>query len=326
MIVLDHYYLRLRNNCYAVVVGNTHSNSFIIGYVKYCVSSRETIWCNKHYCYDRYVKYYDRGEIYEYTPWRILAPCYGSEIPVIPVSIVNEVYDPRLRTREILTTTQDELEKTALSLLLELGSNTDLNNIGITGTLLVSIHSVKYSDIDIIVYGLKESVDTVEFINENPGVFQNPSSDWFREWCVRVSKTTGADPLTVSKLYRRWRRSLFQNRECSIVYNDNVFRQMDNSDKWLSIGISEGFIEIEESVNALNYPSTGLINKFEHTSGFKPRGDPEYVLSFEALYTPLFYEGGRGYVRAILQYNPVKDTYRLLIGVHEERTCIKISG
>lgn len=326
MIVLDHYYLYLKNNCYAVVVGNTHSNNFIVGYVKYCVSNRETIWCSKHYCYDRYVKYYDRSEIYNYTPWRILSPCYGSEIPIIPLSTVSEIHDPRLRTREILTRTRDELEKTALNLLLDLGSNTDLNNIGLTGTLLVGIHNVKYSDIDIVVYGLRESIDTIEFINENPSVFKNPGNDWLREWCIRVSKATGVDPFTVSKLYRRWRRGLYQNREYSVIYNDNVYKHIDNCEKWLSIGVSEGLVELEGSTSALNYPSTGVISRFKHTGGLKPGSDPEYILSFEALYTPLFYEGGRGYVRAILQYNPLKDTNRLLVGVHEEKTYIKIPG
>lgn len=324
MITLDHYYLYLKNNCYAVVVGNSHSNSFIMGYVKYCSTNRETIWCSKHYCYERFVKYYNQREIYNYTPWKLLIPCYGSKVPIIPVSIVERIHDPRLKTRELLEKPCDELEEKALDILIELGSNTRLDSIGLTGTLLVGIHSVKYSDIDLVVYGSKESIDVIEYINENPLVFQNISGDRFKEWCIRVARVSGTDPGVVAKLYRKWRRGLFREREYSVIYNDNVFKYIDNSEIWISIGVSEGFLEIESSTSALNYPTHGSIVKYRHVNGLKPRNDPEYILSFEAIYTPLFYEGGECFARGILQYNPLRDTYRLLIGVHEEKTFIKI--
>lgn len=322
--VLDHYYLYLKNNCYAVVVGNTHSNSFIIGYVKYCGSSRETIWCSKYDCYERLVKYYDKREVYNSTPWKTFIPNYGSETPIIPISMISKVYDPRYRVKEIIEKPRDILEKNCLEILFELCRNIRLDSIGLTGTLLIGIHNPKYSDIDLVIYDLKDSRDTIEFIVENPSLFKSLSGDRLKNWCERVFKVTNIDPKTIYKLYRVWRRGLFTDIEYSFIFNKGVFEYIDNGEKWVSIGVFEGFIEFESSLDALNYPSKGFINKWVYRKGFKPRSDLEYVLSFETLFTPLFYEGGKCITRSLLQYNPLKDTYRLLIGVYEQHTYIEL--
>jgi len=204
-MVLDHYMLKLDNGCIAVVVGNTHAASFTIGYLKYCPSSRRTLWCDVSTCYERVVKHYELQEIYGFTPWRAVIPHYGSELPIIPNSRVVRVYSPIERAVELMSRVRDPLEKHALDMISEIerGANT---TPGVTGSLLPGIHNIEYSDVDLAVYGLRESADVVEFIAENPDLFQSFRDTHLREWCYRLASVTGLSASDVEKLYRSWRR------------------------------------------------------------------------------------------------------------------------
>ena len=75
-------------------MGNKHYNTIIIGYVKYCPTNNNTIWCSKHTCYERIVKIYDPRIIYESTHTRMYIPYYGGVIPVIPIGIIRKIYNP----------------------------------------------------------------------------------------------------------------------------------------------------------------------------------------------------------------------------------------
>lgn len=317
---LDHYYLRLRNKCYAVVVGNYHSTGYIVGYVKYCPVEQKTLWCDQYICYDRIVKYYMVEEVHSSTPWKTHVPFYGGETPVIPVSEVEKVLNPIDRLYEIMNRPGDELEYLVVKLIDESRFS---SGVGVTGSILPSIHNVRVSDIDLIVYGLKNSVDVIEFIVENPSIFRGFNEEKLRAWCVRVSRATGLSPREVSRFYRRWRRGIYHGREYSFIYNDGIFKLLDNMSSWETIGVVKAEALFTGGFEALNYPTMGVIESWRYLDGANPRGDLEYVLSFEALYMPLFYEGGKAIVRGLLQYNSVDDTYRVLVGVKEEKTFIK---
>jgi len=321
-LILDHYMLELADGCLAVVVGNTHASCYAVGYVKYCPASDTTIWCGRGVCYERVVKYYELREVYGYTPWRALVPCYGSTLPVIPYSAVKRVYDPLERAGELLSQVSDPLEKTALDMVEEILRGTSTLP-GITGSLLPRIHSVEYSDVDLAVYGLRESAGVVEFIAENKSVFREFTGDKLREWCRRVAAATGLSVGDVEKLYRNWRRGLYGNREYSVVYNDKRASSVETEPAWQPLGVVEARVEFLGGLSGLNYPSASRVGSYRVLGGVNPGGDPEYVLSFEALYTPLLYEGGWGVVRGLLQKSLIGEKYRILVGVREDVTWIK---
>lgn len=316
--------MRLKNGCYAVVVGNYHSTSYVVGYVKYCPTNGESLWCDEFQCYERLVKRYDRGEVYGSTPWRIYSPRYGSSVPIIPVSAIDRAYDPRCRTAEMLRRVRDELEERGLEIAMRLGESARLENVGFTGSLLVKIHSVKYSDVDLVVYGYRDSASVVEYIEENPSTFRSLGEGALRSWCERVAMASELDLQTAYRLYRRWRRGLFEDREYSVIYNSGARGPIDSGEGWTSLGASEVLVELAGSLKALDYPSIGLVESWKHLSGARPRSDLSYVLSFEALYTPLFYEGGKCILRGLLQHDPIREIYRLVVGVSEVSTRVTI--
>lgn len=320
IIILDHYYLELLNNCYAVVVGNYHSNNYVIGYMKYCPVNYKTIWCNHIWCYERLIKYYMVEEIHGFTPWKTYIAYYDNNLPIIPASMIKNILEPMARLKNIISSPKDKLEYHIVKLVDEIGF---VNGLGITGSVLPGIHNTRYSDLDFVVYGLKNSIDIIEFIMENPSLFHEFENDRLREWCFRISRITGLSPNDIRWFYRRWRRGLFHGREYSFIYNDGVLKLVDNMPVWKTIGVIEAEIIFSKYYDALNYPSKGIIEKWSFRKGVYPNSDIEYVLSFEALYMPILYEGGHAIVRGLLQYNYVDDTYRILVGVKETKTFIK---
>jgi len=323
IIVLDHYYFKTISGDIGVATGNIHSDHYIVGYIKYRRTNHSTQWCNQHYCYDRVVKHYRISEVYSGLTVYMYIPYYGSQVPIIPRSVILEVYDPVERSLEIIYKPRDELELQALSMIMDILNGTNTLP-GITGSILPGIHNVKYSDIDLVVYGLKNSVDVIEFISENRDLFRSFEGERLRNWCYNTSLNTGLEPFDTCKFYRVWRRGLYNGREYSFIYNDGLYVNAYNTDQWLSIGDVELNIVFHGCPDALNYPAKGCVEESTYIRGFNPSSDIDHVLSFEALYTPLFYEGGKGIVRGLLQYNPRTGLYRVVVGVRETTSYIKM--
>ncbi len=324
--VLDHYILGLVNNCYGVVVGNMHSNSYVLGYIKYCPSRETTIWSDNNYYYARLVDTYSASKVYSVNPWKTYIPYYDQYIPVIPYSLIKKIYDPVKRVWEIISSPQDSLEKLVVEMIDYLMDTGVYRGLGLTGSLLPRIHSVRYSDIDLVVYGWREAVEVIEYVSENPGIFKSFNESLLRKWGLRVAVSTGLSYRDVVKHYRVWRRGVFRDREYSIIYNDMMYRSLDNSIYWKTIGSAKLYIELAGGFEALNYPSRSNIDHWRLVEGVEPRSDVEYILSFEALYIPVLYEGGRVETYGLLQHDQLNDRYRLLIGVREKPTYIRIIG
>lgn len=324
--VLDHFYLKLRNGCFAVSVGNLHYQGFTVGYVKYCPTIKETSWSDGSRFYERLVKTYSPVHVRMHTPWFMYIPQYGSKTPVLPDSEVLEVFDPRLRLEEIVSNVNDAIERDVVEFIESASLNTGIySSIGVTGSVLVKIHNYVFSDMDFVVYDWRSSLELIDFIESNPCLFNPLSETKIREWCSRVGLTTGLTCRESIKFYRRWRRGLFKGREYSLIYNDGLYRDLSYGDNWCSLGSVEGYLELDGGLDALNYPSRGVIDKFSYVNGVEPGSDPDYVLSFEALYVPLLYEGGRCYVKGLLQVNEYGQ-YRILVGVVEDKTFMRAVG
>ncbi|MCD6300784.1 MAG: hypothetical protein J7L82_01790 [Staphylothermus sp.] len=315
--VLDHYVFITKDNDIGVIVGNAHTEFFYIGYIKYVMTDRKTIWCNNFFCYERVIRVYEPNIVHKYTYWRIYIPYYGSEVPIIPLNIIKHIYEPQKRALEILSRCEDNLERIAASFIEKLYETGVTQGIGITGSLLPGIHNPRHSDLDFVIYGTRESIKIIEFIEENPSTFRSFSENRLKEW-VKVNAKMNKIPLeAVGRLYRRWRRGVYSGKEYSIIYNNAIFSNILNKPSWVTLGKIKIKAEIEPSISGLNYPSIAKIYKWHHINGIIPKGDISNIISFEALYIPLFFEGGKARVEGLLQYSKVLDEYRILIGVKE---------
>jgi predicted nucleotidyltransferase len=323
--LLDHYYLATTNNCFAVIVGNKHYQGIIIGYVKYCSTSETTPWCNRFQCYERIVKQYSAVNVYNSTWTRLYVPEYGGEVPVIYESAVTRILNPVERAFTLLNNPRDPLEKDAADLIGELYSTGITGGIGVTGSILAGIHNPVISDIDIIIYGSRESLKIIESITENSLHLEPFKDNKLREWCMRNANATRLKPSEVCKYYRVWRRGIFASRDYSILYNDGIPRRLGEENVWRNIGVATITADIEGGIEGLNYPSSSKVGKYIVEGAQHIPGSIEEILSFEALYIPILYEGGNARIRGLLQCN-AEGKCRILVGVREEPGWIRWLG
>jgi len=316
--VLDHYYLRLANGCIFAVVGNAHLDYGFIGYVKYCQSERDSpIWVLNGLPLERVVKWYEVQEVHEGTPWKIYVPYYDAELPYAPVWLIERVYNPVERMLEIIASPRDALEEKAATIASYLASLAgDVKKLGVTGSLLPGIHNPLVSDIDLVVYGWRDSPRVIEAILENKDVFKPFNGDKLRDWATRISERTGLTRKQALALYRNWRRGVFIDRDYSVIYNSGIVGLFHSKPRYRTIGVTTIEATLAGGIEALNYPSVSGIERYRVLSGANPPLDITFIESLEALYIPVLYEGGSVVAKGLLQCN--MNECRVLVGVIEE--------
>lgn len=324
--VLDHYYLELKDGSIAVVVGNEHTIHSIIGYIKYRVTDKRTLWTRNKVYYERLVKTYNPDIVREHTAWRIFVPHYDTLVPCIPVSVIHRVYNPLDRSIELLHRVNDELEKITAYAISDILDNTSVL-AGVTGSLLPRIHNPVYSDLDLVIYGYRESISVIEYIDSNKDLFRPLDGERFRQWCSNASLNTGLNPREASRFYRNWRRGNYNGREFSVIYNRGSQRDLFALPSFITIGRGSFKLELEGGIYALDYPSISRITKYKIVeSSLLPPYDLVEVVSFEALFIPGLFEGGSFEASGIVQCSDALGYCRLLLGIHEYRGFLKYTS
>lgn len=321
--LLDHYYLKLSNGSLGVVTGNWHTNHCVIGYIKYSATNKQTLWSEKTIFYERLVKRYNPSQVREHTNWKTYIPYFDQNIPCIPLEKVVHVYNPLKRAIELLSRVRDELELAVLELLLDIIENTGILP-GLTGSLLPGIHNIKYSDIDLVVYGIKTSTEVREYVEANADLYTPFNNTKLRYWAENVSLNTNTTPKEVLRFYRNWRRGTFKGHDYSIIYNDGVYREVLLFPPFKTYGVIKIIADVHGGVDALNYPTKAKVFNYRviETSTSIPY-EIEELFSYEALYTTGFYEGGVFEIQGLLQCSDLIETCRVLLGVYECRGYAK---
>jgi len=140
------------------VKGLVHPPDKTIAFIRFTLDSKgERKRDNK-----RYKKVYPLHERYallrrKFPQYLVFDPVFNEWLCEVPTEIVRKHYEPKkflsqLRRKHVL----DELEKQTLELaqLLQRRANVKWNALGVSGSLLASLHTPK-SDIDLVVYGSK---------------------------------------------------------------------------------------------------------------------------------------------------------------------------
>jgi len=93
-------------------------------------------------------------------PWYIHdCPVRNIRFSMVPQEYVAHYYDPQERLNEIMANPQDSLEEEARGLITEITTcaGISLADLGITGSILLGLHNLTFSDINLLVYGLDKA-------------------------------------------------------------------------------------------------------------------------------------------------------------------------
>jgi hypothetical protein len=322
----DRDYIKTGEGLIFCVIGDIHPPKRITAYLKYVAEKTRKPW--------RILPYYSLPHVEETLSYleknhpKYLFSDRFSELKfsAVPRRDVKIHYRPEQALRRIMFKRRDKLEDKALRLarLISKTSNVGLERFGVSGSILLGIHNIKYSDIDLLVYGLKESLKVKEALlnlYREAEQVKKFSGNRLKAWCKEKSMLHPLSIQEAEEIYRRtWNRGTFGETVFSIhpVRADYEVKEKYGSEKFEAIGIVEAEATIVEAEESIFLPAKYEVSKVKVLSG--PKLNPiNEIVSYEGLYSGIFCEGEKVKVRGLLEkVSPLRAEkgfyYRILVG------------
>jgi len=227
----DRDFLRTKEGFFFCVVGPLHPPNRVISYLKYAPSKLGR-WGKGMWRFKRVLKDYTIPSLLEtfrllekdYPHYLFYSPFYNVLMTAVPLEYVARHYKPEERVAQLMKAQRlDLLQKKLLRLVSFLTEKSGVlpEFFGVTGSLLLSIHRLSVSDLDVTVYGYKNClavkrtlIDTFSIKNSEVKRFEGST---LAAWCkskTHVHSLTFDEALQICK--RRWDIGIFEGTKFSV--------------------------------------------------------------------------------------------------------------
>ncbi len=155
--VIESYYLETQEGLFFAVKGLEHPPDRLISVLRYAPDPIKGDRKRRGIAYRRLYHFGEQEQFLQsfYPHFLAYDPVFQTTLQSVPKSLIRRVYDPVARLQEMsqdkLATTAEE-EAVAFAALLQKQSGVPLSDIGISGSLLIGLHT-EHSDLDISVIG-----------------------------------------------------------------------------------------------------------------------------------------------------------------------------
>lgn len=305
------------------VVGYLHPPDGYTAYLKY-VPSPDGKWERDGVRYSRSIPYYQVSQVENTYQWLkqnhpeyiLQCPVRGIEISWVPKNRVKQYYHPIERLQEIKKAPQDTLGEKLIRLtsLIEETAGVE-NSLGVTGSILTKTHNPRFSDIDLTVYGKKQSYEAkkalLDLKEENKaitGISEQEKKKW-------IQNRLGKHWLNSEELERiaekRWNYGYIDGVYFSIhpTRTDDEITENYGDNTYHRISEVKDTATVTDSSESIYLPAVYKVSEY------KPDSDVSKIVSYEGIYGSLFEEGERiefnGVLEEIRGKNPRK---RILVG------------
>jgi hypothetical protein len=227
---------------------------------------------------------------------------------------------------------RDGLQSKAIELarLISDESGVSLDRLGITGSILVNVHKVSFSDIDLVVYGREESRRIKEALlslyeRKGTGVERLRGKSLSR-WCKEMSVVHPFSLPETRKLYnaRKWNKGTFRGTIFSIhptKIEDEVTERYGD-EFYRPCGIVQAKAKVVDSADSYFLPAVYRVKDVEF-EGSVQFGMVEKVVSYESLYSDIASNSEeitvRGKLEEVHDASGQLRSRRILIGSPEAR-------
>jgi predicted nucleotidyltransferase len=294
----DRDYLETTDNLFFAVVGNTHPKDRVLAYLKYVPDSQGK-WGKKSKRFTRSIRYYSATSIMRTV--NFLSKRYPQYVfhdersdivfSAVPRGRIIKHHRPEERLEAMRVSKHlDRLEKrtTQLASILSTRSGVPPDRLGVTGSILIGVQT-SFSDIDLIVYGVKESGKVKEALLELYAVgrpFRRFTGSTLLTWC---REQCSVHPLTIEEaknIYARsWNKGIYKN----IVFSVHPVRT-DRGERvggvlFKSRGVVEISARVTDASESCFLPATYRVTNVQpETSEFRRL---DRVVSYESLYADI---------------------------------------
>lgn len=334
---LDRDMLEVKDGSFFQIVGNIHPSKRVIAFPKY-VHDNSGYWFKNNIFYKRVFPYYSAVKTYEacrnlYPQYLVYDKILGIRIFEVPKEDVKNHYVPEVRLREIIERPTDRLEELTYKLIDVISDVSGLSSkvFGVTGSILLKIHNIERSDLDLTVYGKENSLVVKEtllnLINNEKHGFKRLHGSILSDYAKKLSLAHPISYNEAVKLYTKifWGRALFKNKffsmhpvpmpsEISIKYGDQIYRGM---------GMIEIKCVVSDNSESMYTPAIYKVEKVKILRGklASDIGEIEEVVSYEGIYADIanINDTLRVYGKLEKVYDKRKkiDYYRVVVGTIE---------
>jgi predicted nucleotidyltransferase len=299
----DRDFLRTEEGFFFCVVGPYHPPNRVISYLKY-VPAELGNWGKGKWRFKRVLKNYTIPSLLQtfdflekgFPQYLFYSPFYNILMTAVPFDSIARHYKPEEKLAKLREARRpDRLQKKLVRFVSFLSDKSGVSPafFGISGSILLNIHRLQISDIDLIVYGRKNSLAVKKALQKayshSPSktrIVKKPAS---KAWCIskaRIFPLTFDDAMHIYR--RKWNIGTFEDTEFS-VHPVKLEQEVDGEygDK---IYQSHGSVVlgafISDNTDSLFLPAVYKVQKAQVAKGPQV-ADIKEVVSYEGLYSDI---------------------------------------
>ncbi len=329
----DRDFLQTNEGLFFCVVGPLHPLERIISYIKY-VPSKSGLWGREEKKFSRILQEYTIPNLlktfsyleFNYPHYLFYSPVDKITLAAVPRRNIKEHFKPEkklahLRQASQLDSLQQKLVRFAR--FLEETSGVSEESFGVTGSLLLNIHQPNFSDLDVTIYGVKNSWLLRKSLIENRNStmpMKRLEGKTLKEWCIKKARQYPLSPMEASRIYeRKWNLGVFEDTWVSIhpVKLDSEVTKEYGKETYNPCGQVTIRAIVRDNIDSLFLPSVYELEEVNILKG-PHLGKVTKLVSYESLYDSLA-EGGetiqaKGKLEQVMEKGTGQEYYRVLIG------------
>ncbi|MGC8873950.1 MAG: hypothetical protein ACP5SI_05815 [Chloroflexia bacterium] len=309
------------------IVGYLHPPDRYTAYLKYSPAA-EGRWRRSGQAYHRNLAYYHAHQVGEtldflearYPGYVQLCPVRNIRFSFVPQERVRTYYRPEERLFGILRAPADPLEEEVarLAQAIHEAAGVALEQLGVTGSILLGIHDPSFSDIDLTVYGAENARRLRAALDAGaiPELFPLEAA-FVERWC---RETAPRHHLTLEDARRlaarRWNYRLYglHRRYLSLhpTRSDTEIRETYGEHTYRDIGVARLSGVIADAAEAIFLPARYRLERVRILDG--PEVPVQEICSYEGLFCQAADEGEQVEAQGKLEEVDGGSWYRLVIG------------
>lgn len=324
----DRDFIETVEGLFFCIVDYIHPPDKYTAYLKYIPSDRG-LWSRGETKYERKLKYYHVEKVVEtfkflrqkYPQYIHFCPVRGMTFSMVPKEYVKKYYIPEERLKQMLiASSRDELEESLVEFvdLLSEVSKVGVEDFGVTGSILIEIHDPKFSDMDLTVYGLDNSIKVknalIELMRED--LVKRVPDSLVGKWIREISKSFELREEELASIVRkRWNYGIFKGRYFSIhpIRKDQEIKESYGDRRYSFVRECKIRAVVKDSRESIFMPAVYKVKQVEGEE------EVEEVVSYEGLFRDVAKDGNLIEVFGKLEKveEGGKESYRVVVGTTE---------
>jgi uncharacterized protein len=338
--MIESYYLETPERLLFAVKGFEHPDDRIIAVLRYAPYPEKGDRKKNGEFYRRLYHFPEQEQFLQaaYPQYLHYDPIFQLTLQSVPKFLIRKIYDPRLRLRELMQAPiRNAVEEDAVSFASLLQRETEIpwSGLGITGSLLIGLHTV-YSDLDLAIFGAQNCKKVYRALH---GMLDTPSNSVLRRLDARGlddlhaqrAKDTHMDFAEFSEVEKRKvNQGSFRDRAYFIRFIKEACEEVEpyGFSSYRALGRMAITALIADDQEAIFTPCKYLLSDVRNLEAL-PLPDPTEIVSFRGRFCEQAQAGERIMATGTLErVQSIQGSirHRLLLGNSPEDTMVLWRG